>query len=369
MSGKRQVGERIGATDQSGSGGEGGVASGWRGWRDRLLLQEDLNFLLTNRIPRVLVTRLMGRLSRIRSPWFTRLAVGVWRMFTELDLEESVETRFESLKDCFTRALKPGRRPIDPDPAVMVSPCDGIVGESGVIEEGKLYQAKGFPYAIEDLFGSVEAARPYREGCYVTLRLTSAMYHRFHAPEEGRIRHVTYLSGDAWNVNPIALRRVERLFCRNERAAVHFEGVGGHPFALVAVAAVLVASIRLHGLNVLLHLKWRGPNEIPCDLPVRRGEELGWFEHGSTIILFAPAGFKLHGSVGTGRRVRMGEVLVSKPPGFPDSSPAGHPTDAPNFPGATPARPVVGRQRRPRRSNGPEAWMPGLAAGGGPSRG
>ena len=290
-----------------------GGALGWRGWRDRLLLQEDLNFLLTNRVPRVLVTRFMGRLSRIRSPWFTRLAVGLWGMFTELDLEECEQVRFESLRDCFTRALKPGRRPIDPDPAVMVSPCDGIVGESGAIEDGKLYQAKGFPYAIEDLFGSREAAAPYRQGCYVTLRLTSAMYHRFHAPDAGRVRHVTYLSGDAWNVNPIALRRVEKLFCRNERVAVHFDGVDGHPFALVAVAAILVASIRLHWMDVLLHLKWRGPNQIPCDQPVLRGQELGWFEHGSTIILFAPAGFKLHGSIATGRRVRMGEVLLEKP--------------------------------------------------------
>lgn len=334
------MGGGIGTADQTGSGEATVAPPGWRGWRDRLLLQEDLNFLVTNRIPRVMATRLMGRLSRIRSPLFTRLAIGVWRMFTDLDLEESVESRFESLRDCFTRALKPGRRPIDPDPSVMVSPCDGIVGECGAIRDGKLYQAKGFPYAIEDLFGSSEAAEPYRQGCYVTLRLTSAMYHRFHAPDAGRIRHVTYISGDAWNVNPIALRRVERLFCRNERAAVHFDGGSGQPFALVAVAAILVASLRFHGLNVLLHLKWRGPNEIPCDWPVRRGEELGWFEHGSTIILFAPPGFKLHGSIAPGRRVRMGQVLVSKSQGFADCSPVGHRADATNFPETTPAGPV-----------------------------
>jgi phosphatidylserine decarboxylase len=333
------MGEKgMGSEEMETPGGPGAVDASrrvpdWRGWRDRLLLQEDLNFLLTNRVPRVLLTRLMGRLSRIRSPWFTRCAIRVWRMFTELDLEESAETRFESLRDCFTRALKPGSRPIDVDPAVMVSPCDAIVGECGQVEDGRLYQAKGFPYAIEDLFGSEEAARAYRDGCYVTLRLTSAMYHRFHAPDEGRIRHVTYLSGDAWNVNPIALRRVERLFCRNERAAVHCDGGDGRPFALVAVAAILVASIRIHGLNALLHLKWRGPNEFPCEWPVRRGEELGWFEHGSTIILFAPAGFKLHGSVSRGSRVRMGEALVSKPPESDGSSPAGHPADATNFPG------------------------------------
>lgn len=291
-----------------------GMEPGWRGLRDRLVLQEDLNFLLTNRVPRILMTRVMGRASRIRSRLWTRLVIGLWRIFTDLDLDEAKETRFESLRDCFTRALKPGSRPVEPDPGVMVSPCDGIVGECGPVGDGCLYQAKGFPYSIEDLFGSAAAAKAFHGGTYVTLRLTSAMYHRFHAPDSGRIRHVTYISGDAWNVNPIALSRVERLFCRNERAAVHLQLEDGTPCAIIAVAAILVASIRLHWLDVVLHLRWKGPNEIPCDQLVRRGEELGWFEHGSTIILFAPKGFKLHPTVAVGRRVRMGQALVVKPP-------------------------------------------------------
>lgn len=298
-----------------GSGGtRADPAPGWRGWRDRLLLQEDLNFLLTNRVPRILLTRLMGWLSRIRNRLWTRLAIALWSAFTDLDLTEAAENRFESLRDCFTRALKPGSRPIDPDPAVLVSPCDGIVGECGAVGRGRLYQAKGFPYSIEDLFGSVAGSADYVGGTYVTLRLTSSMYHRFHAPDAGRVRHVTYLSGDAWNVNPIALRRVERLFCRNERATVRFELEDGSPCALVAVAAILVASIRLHWLDVLLHLRWKGPNEIPCDHPVRRGEELGWFEHGSTILMFAPKGFQLHPAVATGARVRMGQPIMRKLP-------------------------------------------------------
>ena len=116
------------------------------------------------------------------------------------------------------------------------------------------------------------------------------MYHRFHAPHDGRIEHVTYLSGDTWNVNPIALKRVERLFCRNERAVIRLRlDAGGQPLALVPVAAILVASIRLHFLDVLLHLRYRGPaTRCPATRRVAKGQELGWFEHGSTIIVFAP---------------------------------------------------------------------------------
>jgi phosphatidylserine decarboxylase len=285
----------------------------WRALRDLALQQEDLNYLLTNRVPRALLTRLMGRFSKIRHPLVARASMGVWQLFTELDLSEARQTRFESLHDCFVRELKPGARPIDGRPEVLTSPSDGIVGACGRVRDGQLFQAKGFPYRIEDLFGNAGAAAPFRDGCFVTLRLTSAMYHRFHAPDDGVLRHVTYLSGDTWNVNPIALQRVERLFCRNERAVLHLRLADGTPLALVPVAAILVASIRLHALDVLLHLRYRGPHELPCEVPLRRGQELGWFEHGSTVIVFAPPGFALADGVAEGARVRVGQALLRRP--------------------------------------------------------
>lgn len=281
--------------------------------RDRLLLQEDLNFLLTNRIPRVFLSRLMGRFSRIENPTLTRCSIAAWRLFSDLDLSDARQQRFASLHACFTRELVPGARPVDDGADVIVSPCDAIVGACGEVEGTQVFQAKGFPYSLPDLFGSEAAAEPYRDGCFVTLRLTSTMYHRFHAPDDGVVEHVTYISGDTWNVNPIALRRVERLFCRNERAVIRMRLEDGRPVALVAVAAILVAAIRLHFLDVLLHLRWRGPNEIPCKTHVARGEEMGWFEHGSTIILFAPKGFKLCESIGPGARLRMGQRLMKIP--------------------------------------------------------
>ena len=286
-----------------------------RRWRDRLLLQEDLNFLLTNRVPRIALTRFMGWFSKIGHPWVCRASIAVWRQFAELDLSDAKKADFTSLHDCFTRELKPGARAIEADPAVLTSPCDAIVGACGTVVAGSVLQAKGMPYRMQDLFGQAERAAPFEGGSYVTLRLTSSMVHRFHAPGDGCIEHVSYLSGDTWNVNPVALKRVQRLFCRNERAVIRMRLAGGAPLALVPVAAILVASIRLHFLDVLLHLRWPGPNEMPCDVAVHKGQELGWFEHGSTIIVFAPPGFTLASGIEPGRVLRMGQALLRVPVG------------------------------------------------------
>jgi phosphatidylserine decarboxylase len=172
-------------------------------------------------------------------------------------------------------------------------------------------QAKGFPYPLIDLLGDADLVRYYQGGQYATLRLTSSMYHRFHAPADCRVEQVNYISGDTWNVNPIALKRVERLFCKNERAVIRCRLLpSGAMMTLVPVAAILVASMRLRFLDVLLHLRYRGPNVIPCDVGLRRGEEMGWFEHGSTIIVFAPPGAALSEGVREGGRIQMGQALM-----------------------------------------------------------
>lgn len=277
-------------------------------------LREDLAFLVTNRIPRRLATRFMGWFSRIEQPLVRDLSIGLWRAFADLGLDQAKHAEFRSLHDCFIRELRGGARPIDPRPEVLVSPCDGIVGVCGRIAGTQVWQAKGFPYTLSDLLGEERFACVYRDGCYVTLRITPSMYHRFHAPHHAHVRRVTYFSGDTWNVHPIALRRIERLFCRNERAAIEIDlTANGAPVTLVAVAAVLVASIRLAFLAEPLDLRYRGPNVIPCDVPLAKGAEMGHFEHGSTILVFAPGGFALHESVREGMRIRVGEPLLCLP--------------------------------------------------------
>jgi phosphatidylserine decarboxylase len=280
----------------------------------RVFEQEDINFLLTNRLPRRLATRFMGWFSRIEQPLVRDLSIAVWRLFSDLDLSEAKKTQFRSMHDCFVRELKDGARPVDLDPAILVSPCDAIVGASGTIEGTDLFQVKGFPYTLEELLGSSALADAHRDGRYVTLRLTSSMYHRFHAPHDCRLERVTYISGDTWNVNPIALKRVEKLFCRNERAVLRTRLTGGgHVVTLVPVAAILVASIRLHVLDGPLDLRQRGANVIPCDASLRKGEEMGWFQHGSTIIVLAPGEFALCENVREGATIRAGQPLMRLP--------------------------------------------------------
>jgi phosphatidylserine decarboxylase len=227
----------------------------------RLFDQEDLNFLLTNRIPRRLATQFIGWFSKIEQPVVRDLSIGLWRMFSDLDLSDAKKSHFRSMHDCFVRELKDGARPVDPDPKILVSPCDAIIGANGTVADTLLYQVKGFPYTLEDLMGDRKMVDLHRNARYVTLRLKSSMYHRFHAP----------------------------------------------------VAAILVAAIRLHFLDVLLSMKHRGPNVFPCDTRFRKGAEMGWFEHGSTIIVFAHPDLALCDAAKEGATIRMGEPLMRLP--------------------------------------------------------
>ena len=275
-----------------------------------VFLQEDINFLLTNRIPRRLATRFMGWFSKIEDPTVCAASIALWRLFSDLDLSETRQTSFRSLHDCFTRELKDGARPLDHDPRTVVSPCDAIVGAHGRLAGTELLQIKGFPYSLCDLLGTKDLAERHRDGLYVTLRLTSSMYHRFHAPHDLRVERVTYISGDTWNVNPIALKRIEKLFCKNERAVIRTRLPTGEALTLVPVAAILVASIRLHFLDRLLNADTTGPVVFPCNVNVCKGEELGWFEHGSTIILLAPGHFEFCDDVKEGGRIFAGQPLL-----------------------------------------------------------
>ncbi|MFZ0765377.1 archaetidylserine decarboxylase [Bradyrhizobium sp.] len=274
--------------------------------------QENVNFLLTNRIPRAAVTRFMGWFSKIENRIVCAASIACWRLFSDLDLSEAKKTGFKSLHDCFTRELKDGLRPFDPDPRVVASPSDAIIGAHGAIEDTELFQIKGANYSLKDLLGEDELVERHRNGRFVTLRLTSSMYHRFHAPADFNIERVTFISGDTWNVNPIALKRVEKLFCKNERAVIETRLVSGEALTLVPVAAILVASLRLHCIDRTLNAQTRGASVFPCDVQVHKGDELGWFEHGSTIIVLTPDRFEFSPNVREGARIKAGQPLLRK---------------------------------------------------------
>jgi len=280
----------------------------------RLTENEALNFVLTNYIPRRTATRFVGWLSRIENPLVRDLSIGVWRLFSDLDLSEARTSSFRSLHDCFIRELKQGARPISRSPDTLVSPCDGIVGASGRIRDGVMLQVKGSPYALSELVRDETLVDTYRNGTYVTLRLTSTMYHRFHAPHDARIVEVRHIAGDTFNVNPPTLKRLQKVYCRNERAVIDMRVAdGGRRVTLVPVAAILVAGLRLNFVEMPPDRSHTEPWIRACSVDVAKGQELGWFEHGSTIIVLGEAGFELCEAVAQDETIRMGMPLMRMP--------------------------------------------------------
>jgi phosphatidylserine decarboxylase len=275
---------------------------------------ERLNFVLTNRIPRRTFSRFMGWFSKIEKPLIRDYSIALFRWFCAPDLAEAKKQTFRSLHDCFIRELEAGARPLDRTPNLLVSPCDGIVVAAGQIRDATLLQVKGSHYTLEELLRDDELAALYRGGSYVTLRLTAGMYHRFHAPDACRAVRVGHIPGDAWNVNPPALKRIDRLYCRNERVVLSLElAHARHSVTLVAVAAVLVGGIRLPFLQLPLERRRRRPTVFHTSAQFEKGDELGWFEHGSTILVLAPAGFGLRAKLADGDLLKMGQALLHYP--------------------------------------------------------
>ncbi|MFN4329855.1 MAG: archaetidylserine decarboxylase [Limnobacter sp.] len=269
---------------------------------------DTLNFVLTNRLPRLAASRLAGKLSGIEHPLWAKPALWLWARFGGLDFSATPHTGFKSIKDCFTRPLLPGARPVASH-ALGVSPCDGIVGAHGRVDQGRMFQVKGLDYALNDLVIDPALAQGLAGHQYMTIRITASMYHRLHAPCAGMVNTVHYIHGDTWNVNPPALARVPGLFCRNERAVMDCTSAHGEQVVMVPVAAILVAGIRLHCTGLLFEQGYRGPARWSVNTPMQCGEELGWFEHGSTVVLLVPGHWRLHESIAVGSRLHMGQAL------------------------------------------------------------
>ena len=270
----------------------------------RVLEQEDINFLLTNRIPRRLLTRFMGWFSRIEQPLVRDLSIGA----VALLLRSGSERGEEDAVSQHARLLHPGaqgRRPAGRSrsghPGQPLRRDRRRMRRRSPATE--LFQVKGISLHAAGSAGRPAARREaYRNGCYVTLRLTSSMYHRFHAPHDCRVEQVTYISGDTWNVNPIALQarreavlqerargpcaRAHRRRPRRDAGAGRGHPGGQHPAAFPRCAAALSRTA--------------GRMSSPATPRFEKGQEMGWFEHGSTIIVLAPNGFSLCDNVRKG---------------------------------------------------------------------
>jgi len=279
---------------------------------ERRRAQAQLNFWVTNRIPRRWFTLAMGRLSKVRHPWIAKPCIALWQRFSDLDLSEAREQQFASIHACFVRQLKPGLRPFDNNPDLLCSPCDAIVGAQGIIGQGELLQTKGMVYTVQELLQSQIDAQACEGYHYVTLRLTASMYHHFHAPHDLNVKQLRYIHGDVWNVNPPTLKRISSLFTKNERAVIELSlSQTGQTAWVIPVAAVLVASMRFTFSDLHLHLRYRGPTQTEVRATLTKGQHMGWFEHGSTIICLIPPTWQWVGP-DTDQRIKAGQAIYRK---------------------------------------------------------
>ncbi|MEE8217713.1 MAG: archaetidylserine decarboxylase [Vicinamibacteria bacterium] len=261
-----------------------------------------------------LLSRLAGWLADLRLPSpILAPAIRAWSRLYGADLSEAAEPieAFRTFNAFFTRALRDGARPIETGPGVVVSPSDSRLSGIGTVPaDGRLEQVKGQDYPLEALLGSPEEAEPYRSGLHATLYLGPGMYHRVHAPVDGSIVGWRYVPGRLFPVNPPAVRSVPGLFTRNERVVLFLEAEELGPVAIVLVGATNVGRITLR-FTALATNAGAAPvrAEPPEPIGVRRGDELGVFNLGSTVVLLVADATMAPAGVLPGALVRVGEAL------------------------------------------------------------
>lgn len=278
-----------------------------------------INTALLHILPHHALTWVMRRLTRIRITWLKDPVIRTFIRIFAVDMEAAAEpdpTRYAHFDAFFTRALKDSARPISAAVDTAICPVDGHVSEAGSIEHGRLIQAKGIDYSLATLLGgSRELAREFVGGTFATLYLSPRDYHRIHMPVAGRLREMHYVPGRLFSVSPHSTAHVRGLFTRNERLVTVFETEHG-PLALVLVGAMFVSGIETvwagmvsNGRQGPVASAWDyGDHEPPIALD--RGQEMGCFHMGSTVIAIFPAGVStLDDAIRPGNPIRMGQPL------------------------------------------------------------
>ena len=269
-------------------------------------------------IPKHLLSEAMHGFMQIETKWVKNNTIKLLTKMYGINVSEALSEELDdypSFNAFFTRALKPEARPIDDNPDVWVSPVDGLISQSMRIDGNRLLQAKKHDYTIEALVvGDIEYAKKFINGDSAVIYLSPKDYHRIHIPTDGTLVSMTYVPGDLFAVNPATVRCVEGLFARNERIVVRFENEQG-PFCIVFVGAIFVGS---------METVWEGkitPDYEPVirhwdytnqDLTFQKGDEIGRFNMGSTVVLLTPDGILPElGQIKPNTPIKMGEKLAT----------------------------------------------------------
>ena len=261
----------------------------------------------------------IGMSARATVPMFLRrTAYAMFASAVGADLSEAEQelTEYRSFGDVFARRLQPGRRMVDAGRDVVVAPCDGKVAEAGRIQDGTLIQAKGREYSVAELVADETLANQLSDGQFFTVYLSPRDYHRVHAPVDGEVSGYEYLPGTLWPVSERFVQRVDRLLARNERAVVSLTTPAG-PVVVVMVGAAGVGNLWM-ALDNRETRSWRktfGRSarqriSVPAQ-PLRRGDELGAFLLGSTVVVLLPRAAKLGEALTAGGTLRMGQAVAA----------------------------------------------------------
>jgi phosphatidylserine decarboxylase len=269
-------------------------------------------------LPQHLLSRGMHALARVRARPLKDLTIRTFLRLYAIDLaeaEHSDPAAYGSFNEFFTRALRPGARPVDPATDAVVSPVDGTVSQAGAIERDLLLQAKGIHYPVGALLDAEPAlANRFEGGTFATLYLAPFNYHRIHMPLAGTLARARFVPGDLFSVNAATAASVAGLFARNERIACRFDTVAG-PMAVVLVGALFVGSMGLSWAGDVVARPGRRAFDIgPAGeaIALDKGAELGRFNMGSTVILLFPRGaVRLEPGLVPGSAVRMGERIAT----------------------------------------------------------
>ena len=264
-------------------------------------------------LPRNLFSRICGWYAELRIPHFIlHPLIRLFCLIYKVDLSESERPLegFDSFNAFFTRKLKPGLRPLAPGKDAVLSPVDGTLGEFGEIREERLIQSKGLDYRLQDLLLDPGRAAKYDEGLFITLYLAPHNYHRIHSMVDGKVLEFAYIPGDLWTVSPLGVKQVPGLFARNERIVTYLETEYGE-CALVKVGATVVGKIRVKYHQQVTNLRGGKKRFVKLDRPwqVKRGEEIGLFELGSSVICLFSKGQVESADLQTGKPVRFGQSL------------------------------------------------------------
>ncbi|PHS19551.1 MAG: phosphatidylserine decarboxylase [Kangiella sp.] len=254
-------------------------------------LSDKFKILTQYLLPKHFVSVLAGHLAQVRTPWFKNLFITKFAKAYNIDMSIAVEpelTKYACFNDFFTRAIKAETRPIDESENAFCSPVDGAMSQFGKIEDGRIVQAKNHHYsALELLGGDKELADNFIDGEFCTIYLAPKDYHRIHMPCDGELISMSHVPGQLFSVNPLTAQNVPRLFARNERVVNIFETKFGK-MALVLVGATIVGSIETTWAGNITppsRKDVRTWKYDPREVSIKKGEEMGRFKLGSTVVL------------------------------------------------------------------------------------